>query len=102
IKPSDLQPGFQPAPVVAPQIHAAGYLGAVQDLGNPAPPAAQLPQMYERAREAADDTLARAYRVRLVPLFVKPRGACRRAPVELELPARGVVVASDGGVAKAG
>jgi len=100
--PHDLQPGFQPAPVVAPQIHAAAYLGAVQDLGSPAPRAAALPHLYERAREAADDTLARAYGVRLVPLFVKPAGACRRAPADFELPARGVTIASDGGTAKVG
>ena len=102
VPPRKLQPGFQPAPVVAPQIHAGDYLAAVQDLGTPAPRAAALPHLYERAREAADDTLARAYGVRLVPLFVKPRGACRRAPVDLELPPRGLIVASDGGTAKAG
>jgi hypothetical protein len=99
--PHDLQPGFQPAPAVAPQIHAAAYLGAVDDLGSPAPSAAALPRLYERAREAADDTLARAYGVRLVPVLVKARaGACRRAPVDLELPAPGLVIASGGGTAK--
>ena len=68
-----LQPGFQPAPVVAPQIHAGAYLAAVQDLGSPAPPPPRCRSLYERgAATAADDTLARAYGVRLVPLFVKP------------------------------
>jgi hypothetical protein len=90
--PHDLQPGFQPAPVVAPQIHAAAYLGAVQDLGSPAPAPAALPRLYERAREAADDTLARAYGVALAPAAT-PRGACRRAPVDLPLPAGGLVIA---------
>jgi hypothetical protein len=101
VPPRRLQPGFQPAPVVAPQIHAAAYLGAVQDLGSPAPRAAALPHLYERAREAADDTLARAYGVRLVPLGkVKTAGGCRPAPVDLELPAGGLVIGSAGGTAK--
>jgi hypothetical protein len=99
--PHDLPPGFQPAPVVAPQIHAAAYLGAVQDLGSPAPPPAVLPRLYERAREAADDTLKRAYGLGLAA--GRPRGACRRARgrLELILPPGGLVINSEGGAATA-
>ena len=64
--------------------------------------AAALPHLYERAREAADDTLARAYGSsgscrRASPSRAARAGARRRVPSSCRR--RGVTIASDGGTA---
>lgn len=121
--PGSLPPGFQPEPEIAPQVRAKAYLDAVEDLGSPAPTAAQLPRLFQRGRAAADATLTRAYGVGLAPAAgraggaaptperavgatVTARGACLsarlQAPgglVELAVPPQGLLLRSDGGTA---
>ena len=95
--PHDLQPGFQPAPVVAPQIHAAAYLGAVQDLGSPRRPPprcrtstsgrARPPTTRSPAPTASGSCRCSSSRA--------ARAGARRPPSSCR--PRGVTIASDGG-----
>jgi hypothetical protein len=122
--PQRVGPGFQPEPTIAPQIHAGAYFDAASDLGSPAPAPAELPRLYGRGRAAADSTLVRAYEVGLgappggaagaapapenaVAAATRAQGSCLRARpqapssvLELAVPPRGLLLASDGGAAK--
>ena len=74
---------FQPDPTSAPQIRTGGYLDAIRDLGSPAPSPRELPKLYERARERADDTLRRALTPRLTGDRSAARGSAPRIRTSL-------------------
>jgi hypothetical protein len=122
--PNGVPPQFRPQPTVAPQIFAGSYLDAVKDYGSPAPAPQELPSLFGRGRAAADGTLRGAYAIALAPAPAKPagpapapegavatqttaKGACLRArpqssagTLDLNVPAGGIQIASDGGGAK--
>ncbi len=60
-----VDPGFRPDPVRAPQIEAAGYLAAVDDLGSPAASLQELRRQSPEIRAAADAVLVHAIDARL-------------------------------------
>jgi hypothetical protein len=118
LAPPGLSPTFQPEPEVAPQIRADFYLEATRELGSPAPSPRALPRLFNRSREHADATLARALGLQLAPgarpggsaprvesstaVGVAPRGACvtitsRGAGAEAQLAVPGGLVVAPGG-----
>jgi hypothetical protein len=87
---------LQPDPSRAPQLTAGPYFSAVDTLGSPAVPLADLPRLPPDVRSSVDAVMANAAPPSVVALAGSTSsrrcGHPTRGPLEIVVPARGLIV----------